>query len=326
MAPTPALVALFNGFLAGTNGLHVTRLYTITMFGGGQIRFTDADFNILGNSTSPLVNGFSYSSDTIRVDQKESKTQAHLKVGTDTDSWTLVIMPRPFDTVTGAAFPDQIGGVPWLQACQGGALDAADFQVDEAYFAAVPTWPMPPAGVSPVGCRTIFAGTIAEVDTTNSVAVLTVNDYRSLFTLQMPRNFYQSQCRHTLFDVGCNASGNMSSTSFAINGTVAAGSKQATIIGSGLPKPQGSGTYALGRIVMTSGLNATFQRTIRTWDGSFTLGLLNPFPFAVASGDAFQVFPGCNKLFATCQGFQPATAAENYGGQPYIPNPEVQGG
>jgi Phage conserved hypothetical protein BR0599/Uncharacterized conserved protein (DUF2163) len=319
MAPTPALVALFNGFLAGTNGLHVARLYTITLFGGGVIRFTDADFDINGNSTSALVNGFKYSSQGVRVDQKESKTQAHFKVGTDTDTWTLVVMPRPFDTVTGAAYPDQIGGVPWLQAAQGGALDAADFQVDEAYFSAIPTWPMAPAGVSPVGCRTIFAGTVAEVDTTNAVAVLTVNDYRSLFTIQMPLHFYQAQCRHTLFDNGCM----LSAATFAINGVVGAGSTQAVIIGSGLAVPAGSATYTLGRIVFTGGKNNTFQRTIKNWDGAQTLSLLNPLPFPVSAGDTFTAYPGCNKLFTVCGQFNNQV---NYGGQPFIPAPEVQGG
>jgi hypothetical protein len=324
MAPTPALIALFNSIVESNAPYYAARIYTITMAGGGQIRFTDADFDIKANSTSVLVNGFTYSGNGIRVDQKESKTLAHLKVGTDTDR-TLCFTPRPFDPVTGALFPDTIGSVPWIQAAQGGALDAADFQVDEAYFSAFPTWPMPPGGAVPVGCRTIFAGTVAEVDTTNSVVVLTVNDYRSLFTIQMPLHFYQAGCRFMLFDVGCNASGNMNAASFAINGTVAAGSTRAAIIGLGLPTPQGSKTYTLGRIVMTGGLNATFQRKIKSWDGSFTLSLNNPFPFTVSADDTFTVYPGCDYLFTTCQKFQPATAVDNFGGFPNIPPPEVQG-
>lgn len=85
MAPTPALIALFNSIVESNAPYYVARLYTITLFGGGQIRFTDADFDINANSTSTLVNGFTYASGGIRVDQKESKTQAHFKVGTDTD-------------------------------------------------------------------------------------------------------------------------------------------------------------------------------------------------------------------------------------------------
>lgn len=319
MAITPALVALFNNYVRGIGGLHVARLYTITCFGGGQLRFTDADFNIAGNSTSPLVNGFTYRSDGVRVDQKESKTQAHWKIGTDTDTWTLVLMPRRFDLVTGTPFPDTIGNVPFIEAAQGGALDAADFQVDEAYFAEVPTWPMPPGGAVPVGTRTIFAGSVAEVDTTNAIAALTVNDYRALLSIQMPLNVYQAQCRHMLFDAGCQLSAGM----FAIPGAVSEGSSKAVILSQGLPRPQGSGTYTLGRIIFNSGRNATFQRTIKGWDGAFTLALLNPLPFAIAPGDEFFVFPGCDKLFTTCGTFGNQI---NYGGQPFIPPPETQGG
>ncbi len=321
---SPALTTLFNNFVAGIGGMVVFRLYTISLSGGGFIRFTDADFDIKALSTSLApapVNGQTYPSGGIRVDQKQSKTQAHWKVGLDTDTWTLVLMPRPVDPITGATFPDTIGSVPWLQAACGGVLDAADFQVDEAYFSSLPTWPMPPGGAVPVDCKTIFAGVIAEVDTTNAVAVLTVNDYRSLTALSMPRHFYQAQCRHTLFNVACNSDGNMSASAFAINGIVAAGSTQAVIIGQGLPAPAGSRTYTLGRLLMTGGLNAGFQRTIKQWDGASTLSLLNPLPFAIVPGvDTFQAFPGCDKLLSTCSAFN---NFNNFGGMPFIPPPEV---
>jgi hypothetical protein len=323
MALNPALVSLFNNFVTATGGLYVARLYTITLAGGGIIRFTDADCDIVGVSTWPFVNGYRYASGGVRVDQRQSKTQAHFKVGLDTDTWTLVLMPRPFDAVTGAAFPDTIGTVPWIQAAQAGSLDWADFQVDEAYFSSVPTWPMPPGGAVPVGCKTIFAGLIAEVDTTNAMVVLTVNDERSLLDISMPLHFYEAQCRHTLFDAGCNSSGNMNPATFAKNGTVGAGSTQATIIGVKLAAPPtnpGSGTYSLGRILMTSGYNNTFQRTVKSWDGNVTLSLLNPLPFAVMAGDTFQVFSGCDKLLTTCTEFQNQFS---YGGFGFIPAPEV---
>lgn len=318
----PALADLY---AAGPQTLFVWRLYTITLFGGGVLRFADSDFDILGVSPSTVVNGFVYPSSTVRIDAKQSKTQAHWKVGLDVDQYTLVMMPRPFDLVTGAAFPDQIGNVPWLQAASGGALDGADFQVDEAYFGSLPLWPMPPGGAAPVGCKTIFRGVIAEVDVTNSVAVLTVNDYRYLFSISMPLHFFTAQCRHMLFDPGCNADGNMTPANFVRTGVVGAGSTQASIIGVRLAAPPsnpGSGTYALGRIVMTSGLNNTFARTITAWDGANTLSLINPMPFAVAAGDTFAIYPGCNKLFTTCGAF---ANSQNFGGFPFIPPPEVQG-
>jgi len=319
---SPALITLFNNVVAKTSQLFVWRIYTITLSGGGILRFADSDFDIkAAASTGPLnIAGQTYPSSSVRIDAKQSKTQAHWKIGLDTDQYVLALMPRPFDPVTGAQFPDKIGGVAWLQAAQAGALDAADFQVDEAYFDALPTWPMPAGGASPVGCRTIFAGVIAEVDTTNALAVLTVNDYRSLLSYSMPRHFYQAQCRHTLFDVGCQ----LDAANFAVPGSVAAGSTASTIIGAGpgagLARPAGSGTYTLGRIVFTSGSNNTFQRTIRNWDGGNTLSLLNPLPFTPQVGDTFTVYPGCDKTLTACQAFNNSI---NYGGQPFVPPPEV---
>ena len=357
MAVSPALTALFNNLVAGTfvgkdlyslgdlyapnyapaladlyaaagpQGLFVWRIYTITPASGPVIRFADSDFDIKATaSTGPVPTaGFTFPSSTIKIDAKQSKTQWHAKVGLDVDQYVLVVMPRPFDPVTGAPFPDQIGNVPWLQAAQSGALDAAGFQVDEAYFGAPPTWPMPPGGASPVGCKTIFSGVMAEVDTTNVVAVLTVNDYRYLFSISMPLHFYEAQCRHRLFGVGCNASGNMNAATFAQNGVAAAGATQSSIIGVRLPPPPtnpGSGTYTLGRIVMMGGLNSGFTRTITNWDGVNMLSLLNPFPFAVAAGDTFTIYPGCNKLTTTCALFN---NSQNHGGFPNVPPPEVQG-
>jgi hypothetical protein len=320
---SPALAALFNNFVAGNGLIYAWRLYTITLSSGLVLRYADSDFDINAVSTSPSptpVNGFTYSSAGPRVDQKSSKTMVHLVTGLDKDTYVLVVVPRPFDAVTGAAFPDTIGNVPFLQACGGGALDAADFQVDEAYFAALPSWPMPPAGAQPIDCKTIFAGVVAQVDITNTLAAISVDDYRSLLSILMPRRFYQAQCTHLLFGTDCNADGNMNAATFQVPGIAAAGSTQSVITSIGLPRPPGSGTYALGRIVMTSGLNATFQRQIKSWDGAGTLSLSYAFPFAIAAGDTFLAYPGCDKSFATCGLFN---NQNNYGGTPFVPPPEV---
>jgi Uncharacterized conserved protein (DUF2163)/Phage conserved hypothetical protein BR0599 len=321
---SPALTTLFNNLVAGAAGCYIARLYTIALLGGGYLRFTDSDFDILAVSTSPApapVNGQTYASGGVRIDQKESKTQAHWKIGLDVDTYVLVLMPRPFDAVTGAPFPDTIGSVPFLQACAGGFLDAADFQVDEAYFSSLPTWPLPPGGASPVDCKTIFAGKIGAVDTTNAVAVLTVNDYRDLLSISMPRRFYQAQCHHVLFDADCNADGNMNAASFAATGTVAAGSSQSTIIAQAKPTALGSGTFTLGTLKMTSGLNNGFSRLVTNWDGNVNFSLVQPFPFGLNLGvDTFTVYPGCNKLAATCALF---SNSANFDGEPNIPPPET---
>lgn len=310
MTTSPALTALFNQIIAGTNTTACDfDCYTITLFGGGALYYTTADFDI-------TFNGNLYSSGTVRIDDPASKTQAHWKVGLDVDQWTVVFKPRPVDPITGAAFPDQIGGVPFLLACHGGALDAADFQVDRVYFSAMPTWPMAPGGPTPVASKTIFAGVIAEVDLTTSAAVLTVNDYRLLLNQQMPRHFWQAHCIHTWADAGCA----LIASNYVEAGAVQAGSTPANIVAAGLPVHSGTpGTYALGRIVMTSGLNAGFQRTVRSWDGT-NLALFNPLPFTLQVGDTFNAYPGCSKLLTACESFGNQL---NFLGFPFIPVPET---
>lgn len=309
-----SLFVLFNSIVAGQNLTWCDfDLYTITLFNGQTIRLTTADFDI-------NVNGNVFSSQGVRIDQAQSKSQAHWKIGFDVDTWTVVLMPRPIDIATGTVFPDVIGNIPWIQAAHSGYLDAADFQVDRAFFSTMPTWPMTPGGAVPTATRTIFAGKIQAVDCTDLVVVLTVNDYRDLLSINIPLHFYSAQCRHTLFDAGCNADGTMTIGRFTKAGTVGAGSTRWNIIPSGgMPSPGGSGTYALGTITMTSGNNNTFSRTIITWDGT-NMKLVQPFPFDVSPGDTFNASAGCDLQRTTCTLFGNLI---NFGGQPYIPAPEV---
>lgn len=292
-------------------------LYTFTLFGGGVLRLTTANFDITDGTHT-------WTSASALIDSKRSRALAHWRVGLDTDTLSVIVMPRPFHPITRAEFPDKIGSVPWIQAAQGGALDNADVQVDRAFFAAPPTYPLPAGGAAtPKGLITVFAGMVAEVDTSNTIVAITINDYRQLLTISMPKHVYQGGCRHTLFDVGCNNAGANPPATFAKAGLIGAGSSGGTIIAPALAMPTGSGTYALGRIVMTSGDNDTFQRTISDWDAfTRTLSLVNPFPFDLAVGDTFTIYPGCNKQYATCALFGSALNGnqDNYGGQQFIPD------
>lgn len=312
--PSAALQNLFNSIVEdSTTQWGYVDLYQITLLTGEILYLTTADFDV-------SYYGNIYASGGVGVDQAESKVQAHWKVGFDTDTWTVVFSPRTVDPVTGEAFPDMVGDIPWIQAAHSGYFDDADFQVSRAYFSPMPTWPMPPTGAVPLGVKTIFAGVVGQIDATDSVVVFTVNDYRSLLSISMPRHFYQAQCRHTLFDAGCGASG-LARPAFAVSGVAQAGSTQSNIVTSGLSNPPGSGTYALGTIVFTSGLNEGFQATVAGWDG-INLSLVTPLPFPVELGDEFSAAAGCDLQLVTCIKFNNSA---NFGGFPFIPAPEVSG-
>jgi uncharacterized phage protein (TIGR02218 family) len=149
----------------------------------------------------------------------------------------------------------------------------------------------------------------------DTTVVLTVNDYRSLFLISMPLHFYQAQCRHMLGDAGCT----INLASFGVSGVAGAGSTQSMIVAPLLGAPGGSGTYTLGTVKFTSGLNAGYQQTVTSWQAP-NLRMTQPFPFAVAPGDTFTAYPGCDWQMSTCSAFNNIA---NFGGFPYIPAPET---
>lgn len=326
---TPALQALINA-AGGINPLVQYDLYTILLTGGGLLTYTTAGFDIypadstIWNAPDYPGTGTLWSSSIVWhpkiIDTGDAQALGHWKVGLDSDSFQFKIAPRPFDLFTAAAFPDKIGNVAWLAAARAGALDGAFVYWDRAYFASVPTHPIPVKGLSPVGTLCMQRGVVGQIDFSNTAAFVTVNDFKSLLgspTGQMPRNVYQASCRHRLFDSRCT----LTAATFTKTGTAAAGSTKASVVATGaVATPSGSNTFALGTLTMTSGQNSGFSRMVASWDGAATFGLLNPLPFAVAPGDTFSVTAGCNKSQASCTLF---SNINNFGGESYIPPPEV---
>lgn len=286
-------------------------LYTIELTSGPVLRYTTADQEVGYSQSGPIT---VWTSKAVRFDYEQSKATVHWKVGTDIDTWQVTVFPRLRDEINSAdTYPDRIGTQPFLAACVGGMLDAAKVYVDRAYF---PAWTTPSGTpISPVGVLSIFSGRIAQVDVGRSSAILNVNSHLELFTQQMPRNIYQAPCHHTLFDAGCQ----LLRGSYQTQGVVGAGSTRVLIMSSISAPPNTSGTYTLGHVHMVSGENAGFGRAVRTWTPG-TFQLIAPFPFPIQAGDIFYAYPGCNKTLDDCAKFNNRL---NFGGEPFIPAPEV---
>jgi hypothetical protein len=285
-------------------------LYTLTCVQGPVLRYTTCDRDVGYGGTTWLAG-------TVRIEPANQRNALfHAKIGLDVDSWQAVFFPRLADDLTGTAFPDLIGSTPWLAAAAAGALDAAIVTVDRAYFG-VPLPAPQAAPLTPVGVLRLFAGRVAEVDLGRTGACVTVNSHLELLNVQMPRRLFQAPCKHRLFDAGCT----LNAASYAATGTAGAGSTRYIMVAT-LAAPSGSGTYTLGRVTFTSGLNKGFSRSVRSWDGT-NWTFISPLPFALAEGDAFTAYPGCDKTFTTCQAFQGSNAFLNFGGQPFIPAPET---
>ena len=318
-----ALTALLNA-AGGSQPLIQYDLYNINLAGGGTLLYTTADFPISASSSTiwnaPALGGGTLWFSGMNwfpgpFDDEGTKSTGHWKVGLDSDTWQLKVAPRAFDPVTGAAFPDKIGSTPWLQAIRAGLLDGADIIVSRAYFSSMPTWPIAGGGAVPVGTVIIFRGVMGEADMSSSAAYLNISDYRSLLTQNMPRNLYQASCPHRVYDSRCTLNAATYTGSF----TASSGSSQSAVNCTSITAPGGSGTWTLGTIAFTSGLNSGISRTVSFWSGTYLIPL-QPFPFSISAGDAFTVTAGCDKQMATCTAFGNLA---NFGGEPYIPIPEV---
>jgi hypothetical protein len=309
-AASPALQTLIN-----SEAFLQFDVYTFTLSGGGLLLLTDATFDISDGG----INLWPRNGPIILDDQ--SPQRGHWKCGLDVDTWSLALAPRSSDPLTGAAFPDKIGGQPMLSAIRSGALDGADVLVQRAFF------PEPSLGAStlistrgvvPTGFLTWFRGLVSDVESAGGTATVLIQDHRVLFADQMPRNIYQAGCEHTLYDSGCK----LSAAAFAKTGTVTSAASRKSFATS-TPAPGGSGDYTLGRVMFTSGANSGLIRMIRFWDGATFIETVSPFPHAVTVGDHVTMYPGCPKTTTACTAFGNLV---NFGGDPFIPPPTVTGG
>jgi hypothetical protein len=311
----PASTALAN--LINSGDFHCWDIYTFTSVNGPVVRLTTADFDVIDASANVYSCG-AIGSGHPKIDLKGSKVQGHWTRGLDSDQWRVAILPAVTDQFTGAyTYADVIGGTPWLAACRSGLFDGAGVLVQRAYFAAPPSAPYTALSRTCVGSLTMFSGIVGAVDANQTVSVFTLNDYKYLLGMTMPRNLYQSACRHQLFDARCT----LLASSYAQNANAQAGSSRSLVVASPAA-PSGSGSWQLGRMLCTTGANATFQRTIASWSGTY-FAPQYPWPFAVLPGDGFTFWPGCDKSTGAggCGGFANII---NYGGTPNIPVPEVQ--
>ena len=81
---------------------------------------------------------------------------------------------------------------------------------------------------------------------------------------------------------------------------------------------QATGWYDGGELTWTAGANADQTVAVRHWDADAgTLTLFLPTLYAVQTGDAFIIRPGCDKSFATCMAKY--DNAINFRGFPHVP-------
>ena len=284
----PALVAFLNAFRPTYDApLLTAECFTLWLANGAVLTYTDLDLPV-------ALNGFTYLANSILI----SGLKYRASCGVNVDSQQVTIFARATDT---------IGGVPFLQALQQGLFDGAEIQREKAFFAA---W-----GAPPIGSVVLFKGRVAQIDSIGRTsAQVTVASDLVLLDIDMPRNCYQANCQHVLYDANCGVVAGTYSTS----GNAGAGSTQTQIEWSGAASAHQQGT-----ITFTSGANTGVTATIKS-AGSNWLQLAYPLPYAPSAGDVFSASYGCDRTMATCQ--SRFNNLSQFRGFPFVPPPQIMTG
>ena len=140
---------------------------------------------------------------------------------------------------------------------------------------------------------------------------MTVASDLVLLDIDMPRNVYQANCQHVLYDANCG----VASGTHASQGTVGAGSTQTLIEWS-----SANASFQQGTVTFTSGANTGATSTIKA-AGAGWLQLVDPLPNAPGAGDAFTASFGCDHTMATCE--SRFNNLSQFRGFPFVPPPQI---
>lgn len=277
-------------FLDTSTQTFMADLYTITLSGGSVLRYTSADIAAVVNGT------------TFAIGPAIKRGNTNTTVGVSVDSLEVTIAAD--NTV-------QVGTTPLLKFIAGGGLDGATILVERAFSSG--------PGAAWVGTLGMFKGRVSDIQTSRYEALLTVNSDSELLNVMIPRNVYQAGCANTLYDPACGLI--KGSYSVATAATSATDATQTTF---NIVQTYASNYFDLGFAVCTSGANAGLSRTIKTYIGTGhtpqSVQTIQPWPSPVAIGDAFTLYPGCDKTKATCS--SKFSNLVKFRGFPFIPAPE----
>lgn len=122
---------------------------------------------------------------------------------------------------------------------------------------------------------------------------------------------YQPTCRASLGDTRCG----VDLGALTVTGTIDSTSSDRRTLADAA-RTEAAGYFDFGLLTWTSGANDGLAMEVRS-SSTGTIELQLPMPFAVASGDAYSLTPGCDGLFATCR--DRFDNVINFRGEPHVP-------
>ncbi len=121
---------------------------------------------------------------------------------------------------------------------------------------------------------------------------------------------YSPECRHTLGDASCKINLATQTVTGAVSSVIDPSHFNDAA------RSEADNVFDYGLLTWTSGPNAGLAMEVKSFIAKqFTLWL--PMPHAIAVGDTYSVYKGCDKRFSTCQ--SKFNNVVNFGGFPYLP-------
>lgn len=298
--------AALQNYLAQNDTFVIVDLYTFSLPSGTVLRYSGwtTALNIPGTlfpAGSLNYNATGYT--VFALGPRFGRSMVTTKIGVE---------PTELDISVLAGADDMVGTFTFAEAMRVGEFDGATVELDR-FFAP------PQAGggslANTLGAIVWFCGRVAETDVGRTKIAIKVKSLMNLLAVQqMPRRLYQAACTHIFGDAMCG----FNRASLATTQSALTGSNQAQIVTGLTPSP--TTLYDQGTIIGLSGANAGQTRTIAQLSGG-TVALLQAWLYPVATGDTFQLLPGCDHTTTTCQNTFNNLA--RFGGFPYIPPPEL---
>jgi uncharacterized phage protein (TIGR02218 family) len=266
----------------GTNRGIMAHIYKFTSQAGTTEYFTDLDTDLYFFGNQQCKSG------SLRIEGLKRK----VGVGVSVDEQTIKIWASPTDTLFGSLF---------LQGAQQGLLDGAQLVRYRVIWPFVTGNAANDVQLPPLALFPMFTGYISSIDKGGASHIeVKIKSALMRLNVNMPRNYYQPGCLHTLFDSGCT----LSEAAHGVTGTINTFGGNMNAVGpvGGVTNPNGAdgnANYAQGRLRFTSGVNNGFLTLVDNNDGT-NLFLAYPLDQAPSPGDTIIYYPGCAKTFVTC--------------------------
>jgi uncharacterized phage protein (TIGR02218 family) len=127
---------------------------------------------------------------------------------------------------------------------------------------------------------------------------------------------FSPECRANLGDADCGIDLNALKATGAVTGVTD------SRIFADSSRTEAAGLFNYGYIIWLTGANAGLSMEVKGWDlATTTFTLFLAMPKAIATGDTYEAYPGCDKKMTTCRDTYSNTV--NFRGEPYVPGEGV---